>query len=129
VKILVDENIPQMTVQALRESGHDVRDLRGTVDEGLDDRTLWIWACKEKRLLITTDKGFSHYRDPYHPGVLIVRLRRPNRMRIHERVLQGITQIKEDEWLGKAVTMRDSVCSVWRQPQTSMDVSNPSNNH
>jgi hypothetical protein len=33
MKIFVDENIPLMTVRALREMGHDVRDIRGTADE------------------------------------------------------------------------------------------------
>jgi hypothetical protein len=28
MKILVDENIPRMTVNRLRELGHDVRDIR-----------------------------------------------------------------------------------------------------
>jgi predicted nuclease of predicted toxin-antitoxin system len=30
MKILVDENIPRMTVDRLRELGHEVRDVRGT---------------------------------------------------------------------------------------------------
>jgi len=37
MKILVDENIPLMTVQALREMDHDVLDIRGTLDEGTSD--------------------------------------------------------------------------------------------
>jgi hypothetical protein len=40
MKIFVDENIPLMTVQALRADGHDVLDIRGTPDEGMDDETL-----------------------------------------------------------------------------------------
>lgn len=34
MRILVDENIPIMTVHALREMGHEVKDIRGTADEG-----------------------------------------------------------------------------------------------
>lgn len=30
MRIFADENIPLMTVRALREMGHDVRDLHGT---------------------------------------------------------------------------------------------------
>ena len=33
MRIFVDENIPAMTVEALREAGHDVIDIRGTLDE------------------------------------------------------------------------------------------------
>lgn len=64
MRIFVDENIPLMTAEALRALGHDVR---GTPDEGLRDDALWKMAQREERLLITTDKGFAHYRmGPHH---------------------------------------------------------------
>ena len=40
MKTFVDENIPLMTVRALREMGHDVRDIRDTADEGMTDDAL-----------------------------------------------------------------------------------------
>ena len=66
MKILVDENIPFMTVQVLRDIGHDVLDIRGTVDEGMKDVLLWEKAQRDGRLLITTDKGFTQYRNQLH---------------------------------------------------------------
>ena len=54
MKILVDEHIPLMTVQALPMMGHDVREIRGTRDEGMQDDALWEMAQREERLLITT---------------------------------------------------------------------------
>ena len=62
MKIFVDEHIPLMTVQALRMMGHDVCDIRGTPDQGMQDDALWEMAQREERLLITTDKGFTQYR-------------------------------------------------------------------
>ena len=59
MKIFADENIPLMTVEALRALGHDVLDIRGTVDEGMPDDNIWEKAQREKRMLITTDKGFA----------------------------------------------------------------------
>jgi hypothetical protein len=41
MKIAVDEHIPLMTVRALPALGHDIRDIRGTVDEGMEDEELW----------------------------------------------------------------------------------------
>lgn len=35
MKSFVDEHIPLMTVRDLRLMGHDVRDIRGTPDEGM----------------------------------------------------------------------------------------------
>jgi hypothetical protein len=44
MKILVDEHIPFMTVRTLRLIGHDVRDILGTLDEGMQDDALWAMA-------------------------------------------------------------------------------------
>ena len=114
MKILIDENIPLTTVRALRAQGHDVLDIRGTADEGIPDYALWDMAQREERLLITTDKGFVHHREQPHHGILIIRLRQPNRRKIHERVMQAIAQFKANEWLGLLVVMRDIAQSVWR---------------
>jgi predicted nuclease of predicted toxin-antitoxin system len=114
MRIFVDENIPLMTIQALREKGHDVLDIRGTAREGMADDTLWEVSQKEGRLLITTDKGFARYRDEPHHGILIVRLQQPNRRKIHRRVMQAMAQFTADEWPGLLVTMRDVAQSVWR---------------
>ena len=114
MKILVDEHIPLMTVQELRVLGHDVRDIRGTPDQELQDDALWLMAQREERLLITTDKGFTQYRAISHYGVLIVRLRRPNRHKIHQRIMQALRQFRDIEWPGLLVAMRDFAQSTWR---------------
>lgn len=114
MKIFVDENIPLMTVRALREIGHDVLDIRGTADEGMTDDALWEMIQPERRLLITTDKGFTQHRDELHHGILIVRLRQPTRRKIHQRVIQAMTHFAAEEWPGLLVVMRDVVQSVWR---------------
>ena len=46
-------------ISELKNKGFDVKDIRGTPDQGITDEKLWQIAQKEKRLLITTDKGFS----------------------------------------------------------------------
>ena len=114
MKIFVDENIPLMTVRALCEMGYDVRDIRGTSDEGMTDDALWELVQREGRLLITTDKGFTWHREELHHGILIVRLKQPNRHKIHQRVMQAMTQFAADEWRGLLVVMRDVMQSVWR---------------
>lgn len=117
MKIFVDENIPLMTVQALGEMGHDVSDIRGTSDQGMQDAPLWEMVQQQVRLLITTDKGFTQHRDEPHHGILVVRLRQPNRHKIHRRVIQAMSQFSEDEWSGLLVVMRDVVQSIWRSSE------------
>jgi len=113
VKILVDENIPLMTVASLKALGHDVLDVRGTPEEGMSDLSLWELAQGEQRLLVSTDKGFASKRAEPHYGILIVRLRQPNRTRIHRRVLEAIDHFGDGEWRNLVVAMRDKVMSVW----------------
>src|SRR5689334_9810037 len=114
MNILVDENIPRMTVEALRELGHDVTDLRGTAQQSLPDAELWEIAIREKRLLITTDKGFTAYRNTAHHGILIVRLRQPNRHKINSSVLTALQQFGTSAWRNLVVVVRDRTVSARR---------------
>ena len=116
MKVFVDENIPNLTVDTLRAAGHEVLDIRGTPQQGLFDDELWPLAQSEGRLLITTDKGFSKHRDDKHCGILIVRLRQPNEQRIHARIMSAMAQFSEAEWPGLLVVMRDVVQSIYRAP-------------
>ena len=114
MRILVDENIPNITVEGLRAMGHDVLDIRGSERQGIFDDQLWALAQAERRTLVTTDKGFSTHRDDRHSGLLVVRLRQPNEQRIHARVMAAFRQFTEQEWPGLLVVMRDAVQSVHR---------------
>jgi predicted nuclease of predicted toxin-antitoxin system len=116
MRILVDENVPRMTVAVLKGLAHDVRDLRGTEDKGIPDDDIWALAQRESRLVVTTDKGFARYRGLVHCGVLIVALRRPNRRRIHDRVLKALASFPDERhWQHTVVIMRDRARSVWRR--------------
>lgn len=75
MKIFVDENIPLMTVKELRDSGHEVVDIRGTEKEGMADEGIWKVVQKTGCLLVTTDKGFANKRYEKHNGILIIRLK------------------------------------------------------
>ncbi len=77
MKICVDENIPLVTVTELKNLGHDVLDIRGTIEQGLADDLLWEKVQRESRLLITTDKGFTNYRTESHYGILTLEGRSP----------------------------------------------------
>ena len=94
-----------MTVRELREQDSDVIDIRGTEDQGITDEVLWQKAQKGKCLLITTDKGFSIYREESHHGILIIRLKQPTRLKIHQSVMQAIKRYSESEWPGLMVVM------------------------
>jgi predicted nuclease of predicted toxin-antitoxin system len=114
MRVLVDENIPRMTVDGLRAIGHDVKDIRGTSDQGAADSRLWGLAMEESRTLITTDKGFTEYRSVPHHGILIVRLRQPNRQKIDHSVMHAIGRFPEEDWKNLLVVVRDTTMSTSR---------------
>ncbi len=114
MKILVDENMPATTVTELREQGHDVLDIRGTTDQGMNDQDLWQKAVQGQRLLITTDKGFAEHRDEQHYGLLIIRLKQPSRAKIHQRVMQALKRYSANQWPGLMIVMRDTFQSTWK---------------
>jgi uncharacterized protein with PIN domain len=99
----------------LRLLGHDVMDIRGTKSEGISDEELWDIVLKKKRLLITTDKGFLQNRYEKHYGILIVRLKQPNRLKIHQKVLKGMSLFKEKEWPLRTVVIKDFFYSTWER--------------
>src|SRR4051812_24101368 len=113
MRILVDQNIPNVTVGELRSRGHDVLDIRGTERQGMFDDELWPFAQSERRMLVTTDKGFTEHREEPHCGILVIRLRQPNEQRMHTRIMAAFNQFADDEWRGLLVVMRDTVQSVY----------------
>ena len=123
MRILVDENITNVTVHELRVAGHEVLDIRGSSQQGIFDDELWSLAQRERRMLVTTDKGFTEHRDEKHHGILVVRLRQPNEERIHARVMAAFRQFPEKDWPGLLVVMRDTVQSVSssQRPPTAAD--------
>lgn len=116
MRIVVDENIPRRSVLALRGMNHHVIDVRGSAQEGLSDDRLWALAQQEQALLISTDKGFVRRGTGAHYGVLVIRLRRPNKVTIHERLMTALSLVAEHEWPGLVVVMRDRAMGVRRRP-------------
>lgn len=128
MNICVDENVPLDTVNELRGLGHHILDIRGTEDEGLQDDALWELAQTQKRVLITTDKGFTQYRNKKHAGILVIRLKQPNAQKIHERAMQAILQfptISGLAWLLSCVTWFKVSGGQFRVDTTNCRIAGP----
>ena len=97
---MVDENIPKMTVRALSARGDDLLVIRGTECEGLPDDQVWQISQDQKRLFISTERGFSKDRESNHDGGMIVCLKQPSGPGIPQRVLPAFHQYPEEEWQG-----------------------------
>ena len=58
MRLLADENIPKLAVEALRDRGHDVAWVRQDAP-GIPDQEVLSLGQDESRLLITCDKDFG----------------------------------------------------------------------
>jgi predicted nuclease of predicted toxin-antitoxin system len=58
LRLLANENIPRVAVDALREQGHDVAWVAETA-KGADDPPIALQAQRERRIILTFDKDFG----------------------------------------------------------------------
>jgi len=80
MRLLANENIPRLAVEALRALGHDVSWVRADAP-GSSDTEVVARAVKEQRVLLTLDKDFGElaFRSklPAPCGVVLLRVRPP----------------------------------------------------
>ena len=119
MKIKLDENLPLGLAVALRELGHDVHTL---FDEQLAvqaDADIWDATQKESRFLVTQDLDFSDLRrftPGTHSGILLVRLRSPDRQSLVRRVREIFQHEEVSHWAACFVVATDRKLRVVRAP-------------
>ena len=103
MKIKLDENLPDRLVAVLTGLGHNVDTVRTEQLTGRADPDVWSAAQAAQRFLITQDLDFSdvrRYTPGTHAGLLLVRLTRPGRNALFERVSTVFQTEKIEEWTG-----------------------------
>jgi len=60
MRILLDENLPESLITALRELGHQVDSVNRLRLKGLDNSTLYRQVAQRYDLCFTKDAGFVH---------------------------------------------------------------------
>jgi predicted nuclease of predicted toxin-antitoxin system len=82
VRIKVDEDLPGQIVEIFAGCGYHAVTVVEQGWTGLDDRELWLRVQREKRWLVTADKGFGDlrvYPPGKHAGVVLLRADRESR--------------------------------------------------
>ena len=96
VKIKLDENLPERLVAALTALGHNVDTVRAERLDGQADSAVWSATQAARRFFVTQDLDFSdmrRYTPGTHAGLLLVRLTRPGREELLQRVV-GVFQTR-----------------------------------
>lgn len=101
MKIKLDENLPHQLATILKDLGHEAHTLHEERLVGRPDQDVWQAAQKESRFLITQDMDFSDSRKfapGSHHGILLLRLRSPNRRALIERTTEIFQKESVGEW-------------------------------
>ena len=117
MKIKLDENLPERLVLALSVFGHDVDTVRTERLAGCDDADVWSAAQSVGRFFITQDLDFSdlrRYTPGTHAGLLLVRLAKPGRDALFERVSMLFTTEQVAAWQRCLVVATDRKIRVKR---------------
>jgi len=120
VNIKLDENLRDRLVSALTELGHEVDTVYVERLNGRVDADVWKGTQSSKRFFITQDLDFSdmrRYAPGTHAGLLLVRLARPGRNALLERVSQVFETEKVEDWTGCLVVVTDRKVRVRRPAQ------------
>ncbi len=119
MRIKLDESVPSLIANPLREAGHDVHT---TPEEGLAGRAdpeIWEAAQRESRFLTTQDPAFGDPRSfgaGKHHGVLLLRLRRPSWRKLLERAEELLRD--EPAWQGLVVVATEARVRILRPTVT-----------
>jgi predicted nuclease of predicted toxin-antitoxin system len=99
VKILLDENLPQKLVVALRAEGHDVESVHTLRMDGLDNGRLYQFAIQNFDLCFTRDFGFVHNvrQTAPPPGFKLLRVTLPQKPQ-DEFVADFISALRASDW-------------------------------
>jgi len=107
VRFLIDECVSPTTVQMLRNLGHDVVDIKELNRFGIQDSEIYRTACREKRVIFTTDKGFRAF-NPARCGGIIISTIRPNTpLRYEPRLKHLLTATRLDELTGALILLEE----------------------
>ena len=119
MKIKLDENLPDHLVAVLIGLGHNVDTVRTEQLTGRGDPDVWSAAQAAHRFLITQDLDFSdvrRYTPGTHAGLLLVRLTRPGRKALFERVSTVFQTEKVEDWTGCLVVATEQKIRI-RRPE------------
>lgn len=96
LRLIADENIPPAAVRYLRESGHDVTDVKELGLVGVEDRRILELGFRESRFVLSLDSDFGRLaiaEECPNAGIVYLRPERPDTgsvIRLLERFLASV---------------------------------------
>ena len=117
MKIKLDENLPASLASILKGFQHDVHTIADENLTGHTDSDVWEATQREQRFLVTQDLDFSDVRrfiPGKHHGILLVRLRDPDRQSLILRLREIFRHEQVNTWAGCFVVATEHKIRVIR---------------
>ena len=112
LKLFIDECINWDIIFVLRQNGFDALTVRDTKLTGSDDETIFKFACENKRILLTYDRGFGdifRFNISESNGVIIVLNSQMKKNECIDIILSFMSTInKQTDLCGKLVIIGKS---------------------
>ncbi len=105
MKFVADVNIAQKVIILLRQSGHEVLDVKKLNPLTLDTEIIKM-AIRENRIILTHDKDFLGLTTfpKYHVGIIVIRLTIQNASH-HYKKLKEVLEKYDEEILTNSLTI------------------------
>lgn len=119
MKFFLDENFPRKAHALLSGRGHQVMDLRGGPEEGMDDPDIFQRAQENQAAFLTTDRDFFHtvpHLFSYHHGVVVIALRQPTGQSILDKLTWFLDHFREETIPGHVFLLKDRTYLVRPSP-------------
>lgn len=102
MKILLDENVPNMYKEKLESYGYNDIKRINDFGKGLPDEKVFETAINEHRTIITIDTDFHKYKKAEHYGIISISGKVVSALKNPvEKIIEVLDQIEKDEIISK----------------------------
>ncbi|QDV89064.1 hypothetical protein RAS2_01250 [Phycisphaerae bacterium RAS2] len=111
MKFKIDENLPTELTQFFHRLGHDADTVVQEGLNGADDREILAHVKKERRALLTLDKGIAdvrRYPPDAYAGLIVFRTRLTGRLAVTRFVERSMVVILNESLVGRLFLVTDN---------------------
>ena len=115
LRFLTDENIAKSLVKALRNKGHDVKDIKEEKLFGAPDKEIVNISMKEDRVILTHDKDLANISDfpiQSHSGIVLIRYKNQSPDNVIAKFIPLLNTKLKNKFKKSLVTIKDDFIKI-----------------
>ena len=115
LRFLTDEKISTSLVRALRNKGHNVKDIKEEKLFGTSDKEIVNISMKENRIILTHDKDFANISDfpiQSHNGIVLIRYKDQSPDNVIAKFIPLLDTRLKNKFKKSLVTIKDEFIKI-----------------